>query len=344
MTHTFGSITGQGKPVSFLTALLQKGTIPNALLFTGPEGVGKRTAAFTFAMAANCSGSGTGSRSTENRGGSAACMEPCGVCRSCGKFESGNHPDLIRVDASGQFTRISQIRELRQILSMKPFEARLRVVIIGEARTMNAEAGNALLKVLEEPPDRTLLILVAPQKSDLLPTIVSRCLHIRFHPIPGHVLADALVRNHLMDKEDARVLAALANGSYSKALELKETDWIVHRNWLIDEAVAMDSNPVSALLAFAEKLAREKEYAMEALEIIKTWYRDLIVAKYRTDGILHADLSEKVREVSPRHSETELINRIKAVQHAQRTLDSNANPRLALENLVLRLAEWNRHI
>ncbi len=344
MAHGFGSITGQGKPVTFLTVLLQKGTIPNALLFTGPEGVGKRTAAFAFAMAANCAGSERGSRALENACAPAAAesafpMEPCGACRSCGKFESGNHPDLIRVDPSGQFTRISQIRELRQLLSMKPFEARLRVVIVGEARTMNAEAANALLKVLEEPPDRTLFILVAPQKSDLLPTIVSRCLHIRFHPIPARVLADVLVKDHGMTEDDARALAALANGSFSKALALKNTDWIVHRNWLIEQAIAMDSSPESVLLAFAEKLAREKEYAMEALEIIKTWYRDLIVAKYRTDEIMHADLVQMAREASQRLSETELTNRIRAVQQAQKALDSNANPRLVLENLVLSLAE-----
>lgn len=344
MTHTFGSIVGQKKPITFLNVLLHKGAIPNALLFTGPDGVGKRDAAFTFAMAANCLRKGLGSRGPDAEcvcapGKSAFPMEPCGVCRSCGKFESGNHPDLIRVDPTGQFTRISQIRELRQILSMKPFEARLRLVIIGEASTMNAEAANALLKVLEEPPNRTLLILIAPQKSDLLPTIVSRCLHIRFHPIPGRVLADALARDFSIDETDARVLAAMANGSYSRALALKDADWILHRDWLIDEVIAMDKNQNSTLLAFAEKLAREKQYAVEALEIIKSWFRDLIVAKYRLDGILHADLADRVREMSQQRPENEWVKRIRAVQQAQQAIDSNANPRLVLENLVLGLAE-----
>ena len=155
----------------------------------------------------------------------------------------------------------------------------------------------------------------------------------------GRILADALARDCSIDENDALVLAAMANGSYSRALALKDADWRLHRDWLIDEVIAMDENQESTLLAFAEKLAREKQYAVEALEVIKTWFRDLIIAKYRLNGILHADLADKVREMSQKRSENEWIKRIRAVQQAQQAIDSNANPRLVLENLVLSLAE-----
>jgi DNA polymerase III subunit delta' len=85
------------------------------------------------------------------------------LCKHCRKFDSGSHPDFIRIDPEGQMTKIIQIRELRQILAMKPFEAKLRVVVISKAHTLNQEASNALLKVLEEPPYRTILILITPR-------------------------------------------------------------------------------------------------------------------------------------------------------------------------------------
>jgi DNA polymerase-3 subunit delta' len=336
----FGSIIGQHKAAGFLSALLRKGTIPNALLFTGPEGVGKRDAAYAFAMAANCVQTGSREPFEEHvcrtaSGQGVFPSEPCGRCRSCGKFESGNHPDLLRVDPDGQFTKIAQIRELRQALSMKPFEARLRVVIVGQAHTMKAEASNALLKVLEEPPNRTLLILVAMQTTDLLPTIVSRCRQIRFRPVPVGTLTEELVRKHAMGEYEARILASLAKGSLAKALEMRNTDRVARRNWMVREASGLEDNPPGIVMAFAEKLANKKDDAVDALEILKTWLRDLIVSKYSPAKILNADFAERIENASEGCAQTELLDRIKAVERAQRLIDSNANPRLVLENLFL---------
>jgi DNA polymerase-3 subunit delta' len=208
---------------------------------------------------------------------------------------------------------------------------------------MNAEASNALLKVLEEPPDRTLLILVALRTSDLLPTIVSRCMHIRFHPVPPKVLAEALRRENGTGENEAFVLASLANGSFAKALALKKTDWVARRNWLVGEMTSLDETPAGVILALAGKLAKNKDDAVEALEIVKTWLRDLIVLKYRPDKILNADLSVKLERVRAKRTEKELLDRISAVERAQKAVDSNANLRLILENLFLNLAEHGRN-
>ena len=165
----FDSIIDQERPIRILLSLLFHGTIPHALLFTGIEGVGKKTAAVALAMACNCR--------------RPVAVEPCGECAACRKIAAGAHPDILRVSPAGAMIKIDQIRELCQVLTMKPYEARVRVVIIADAHTLNPAAGNALLKMLEEPPARTVLILTAPQTGDLLPTIVSRCQHIRFKPI-----------------------------------------------------------------------------------------------------------------------------------------------------------------
>ena len=165
----FESITDQTRPARILAAFLKKGTIPHALLFTGIEGVGKQTAARMFAMACNCLEDGRGQPQV-NSGKKGLpdnykISEPCGLCRSCRKILSNSHPDVIQIKPSGYNIRISQIRDLCGILSLKPYEAKVRVVIISAAQTMNMAAGNALLKILEEPPDRTILILTATEKS-----------------------------------------------------------------------------------------------------------------------------------------------------------------------------------
>jgi DNA polymerase III subunit delta' len=339
----FNLIIGQELSIRFLSIILQKGLIPNALLFTGPKGVGKKKAAFAFAMAANCIGQDKPPKklSGHNIKDGLFPTEPCGLCKQCRKFDSGSHPDFIRIDPEGQMTKIIQVRELRQILAMKPFEAKLRVVVISKAHTLNQEASNALLKVLEEPPYRTILILITSQISDLLSTIVSRCQHVRFHPIPVNLLAAALTQDFGMDQKEAECMAIMANGSFSKALVLQNTDWIFRRNWIIKETENMDSLSIAVILALAEKIAKskDKESIHDLLEMIETWYRDLVIAKYCPDKIINKDLSENIQAVSQGYHQNALLNRISAVQQAQKEIEANVNSRLILENLFMTLAE-----
>jgi DNA polymerase III subunit delta' len=338
----FKSIIGQEPSIRFLSTLLQKGMIPNALLFTGPKGVGKKMAAFSFAMAANCVGMNKPPKKSSARNIEGVFpTEPCGMCKQCRKYDSGSHPDFIRIDPEGQMTKIVQIRELRRILAMKPFEAKLRVVVISKAHTLNQEASNALLKVLEEPPFRTILILITSQISDLLSTVVSRCQHIRFHPIPVNLLAAALTQDFGMDQKEAEFMAIMANGSFSKALALQNTDWIFRRNWIIKEIENMDPPSVAVILALAEKIAKskDKDSIHDLLEMLETWYRDLVIAKYCPDKIINKDLMENVRTVSRQYHQNILLNRISAVQQAQKEIEANVNSRLILEDLFMALAE-----
>ncbi len=340
----FESIKDQDKPVRLLVALLRKGALPHALLFSGIGGIGKQTAATVFAMACNCLAKKTGeTRQDENqilraRYASEQAI-PCGACKSCRKIESDNHPDIIRIKPIGPYIRIAQIRELCHILAMKPYEASFRVVIISDAQAMNPEAGNALLKVLEEPPDGTLLILTALQATDLLPTIVSRCQHIHFQPISRHSLERLLVEEHGLPINEAGILAIMANGSISKALELRAVNWINRRNWLIESVESLALVPTGALLAFAEMLAKNKELLSDSLEVIKVWLRDLVIWKYAPDKITNRDLKEKIQHASKKHSIKSTLAHIDSIQVAQRQIQGNANVRLALEVMALELAK-----
>ena len=344
----FASIINQNRPVRILTAFLQKGTIPHALLFTGIEGVGKERAAVALAMACNC---------TENREGPDAervdirtpglpsshrtfTTQPCGSCKSCRKIKSDLHPDIIRLKPSGPFIKIDQIRTLCRTLAMKPYEAGMRVVIISDARAMNPAAGNALLKVLEEPPVRTILVLIAAHTSDLLPTIVSRCQHIRFNPTSKLKLESVLVQEHGIDAGDAVIIAAMAAGSLSRALRMYRTNWIKRRYWLINELDSLSAGSLNRLLAFGDQLAKNKDDLPDTLEVLKSWLRDLIIAKLHPERIVNHDLASKLQQASPKMSLTSLLAKFETIQCTQNSIQAGTNLRLAMESMVLKLSQF----
>ena len=343
----FESIIGQDRPISILTTFLQKGTVPHALLFTGIEGVGKHNTAVTFAMACNCTGHNSEDKSEweDNRtshGDRAANRLwktiPCTKCKPCQKIKSETHPDIIRIKPSGAFIKIDQIRSLRKTLSMKPYEARMRVVMISDAQAMNPAAGNALLKVLEEPPSGTILILEANHTSDLLPTIVSRCRHIRFNPISRIKMESILVSRHGFDPQNAMIIAAMAGGSFSRALHMYRTNWINRRNWLISELDSLSSVSISRLLAFGEQLAKNKDALPDALEVMKSWLRDLVIGKFYPEKIIHQDLTDNVHRASQKMSTTSLLSKFETIQSTQIAIQAGTNLRLAMETMVLKLS------
>ena len=336
------AIADQKRPARILTAFLQKNTIPHALLFTGIDGVGKKQITTLFAMAANCA-----QRTPSRRCGTPsepAGLHPCGVCRSCGKIEKGSHPDILRIQPHGRTIRIDQIRSLIETLSLKPMEAKVRFAIIEQAGTMNPSAANALLKTLEEPPDRTVIILMATQAADLLPTVSSRCRQIRFHPLSARSIADRLAGEHGLSAVDASLVAAAAGGSLTRALSIKDSNWSVWRDWLL-EASGLDNPqglpeiPMGELLAFAEQLTRTKQRVPEALETMAGWLRDLIVVRHTADRVTNADRIDSLLALAGRLPVATLMTKIDIIRKAQKSIESSANLRLTLEAMVLRLAQ-----
>lgn len=312
------------------------------MLFTGVAGVGKTDIAKQLAMALNCMHpvppEPDGSQEPQFN------TDPCGTCRSCSKIIAGTHPDVLHIRPEGAYIRINQVRALLETLAMKPYEAAFRVVIISNAHAMNPEAGNALLKMLEEPPERTLLILSARQRSDLLPTIVSRCRHIRFNPISRKRLKQYLVSEKEMAPEIADTIAALSQGSLSKALDIEKKNGLGRRNWLIhsaglDQPDEMGRQPENRLMAFAEKLARKKQGLENDLEVIKTWLMDLMIFSYAPEMITNRDWLDKIKDVSQTIEKQLLIAQYDAIQQALKKISANANPRLTLEVMMLQLKD-----
>jgi DNA polymerase-3 subunit delta' len=334
----------QDRPVKILNTLFEKATIPHALLFTGLAGIGKRAAANAFAMTCNCIGI-TANQGIAPSGGTigSAPLASCGKCSACRKILTGNHPDILHIKPAGQYIKIAQIRGLVETLALKPYEAQLRVVIIAEAQSLNPSAGNALLKMLEEPPDRTLLILTAPQKADVLPTIVSRCQIVRFNPVSRGSIVAELTANHSVSPDNAKVLSAMADGSLNRAVDLYRSGWLRYRDWLlaasgIERIEKIGTRPTGVLLAFAEKLFTRKTQVPLSLETMLSWLRDLIVCRHDPERVVNTDLIDKLRKVSQEMPETVLLEKMEIILAAQKEIDANSNLRLTLEVMMLRLA------
>ena len=334
----FDQIRDQRQPIRLLTAFVRKDRLPHALIFTGVDGVGKRSAAMALALSLNCealqvqgdvSGKGPGHKPAE------VLPTACRDCRPCRWILAGNHPDVIRVDPVGKLIRIDQIRRLLDSLSKKPYGRGRRIVLIADAHGMNPEAGNALLKMLEEPPANTILILTTNQTSDLLPTIVSRCQRIRFRPLPSDTIRSLLITQEGLARQEADAVARMAGGSYTRAVSLFRQGWIARRNWIIREI----STPQAAVarLALAEQLASLKEHLPDALECILNYYRDVLVWRYHPRQITNRSLQPEIEQAAADTRADALIDRIRATQEALRYLKANANPRLTMETLLLQL-------
>ncbi len=337
------SLIDQEKVIRFLSATLNKRTIPQALLLTGIPGVGKQDTALAYAMACNCSIRLETARALEEipenqARGQGQTKIPCGVCKTCRKIISGQHPDVINVKPSARVITIAQIRDLCRCLTVRPYEARVRAVIISDAGRLNAEAGNAMLKILEEPPARTIFILTALQASELLATIVSRCQQIRFRPISVKSLVEWMTATHGLNPEEAGILAQMAGGSLAKAQIMCETNWISFRNSLLRELAQLPNPSITRLLLFAEQLCDKKERLTEALEIFQTWFRDLIVFSKAPHQIINKDMKAAIAGMGPKWQSAALHGILSAIGNAQRRIEANANARLIMDTLMLQMA------
>ena len=337
----FDTIIDQKNAIQLLARLYQRNRIPHALLFSGIDGIGKGEVARRFAQTCNCQNSNA-FEPTPERPAISRTM-PCRTCRSCSKIAADSHPDIIHVKPSGQYIKISQIRELRSRLDLKPNEARVRVVTLHNAQALNLEAGNAILKILEEPPDKTVFILTASHASDLLPTIRSRCQQIRFRPMRHEQIEYFLTHQKQLPAAEAAVLAGYAQGSPLKAEALADGQWIEKRN-LVVEKLGLSSNqdsrpsPMGPLLALAEEFSKDRYSAECFILIIEFWLRDLILCKYSPDRILNTDRKSDLVDTSASIAENKVLTMMKAVETTFAGLKANANTRLRLELLMLHLA------
>lgn len=240
--------------------------LPHALLLHGQNGLGKRAFAWRLAQFLLCAG-----RGTQN--------EPCNTCASCARFAAGTHPDLLSILPLEESTVIAvdQIRAVRDFVVLKPHTSTRKLVIIEPAEAMNLNAANALLKVLEEPPPSSALLLITPQPRRLPATIRSRCAAVAFRPPETKLALDWLAQQGAAAPQ---TLLASAAGAPLRALAIARSSELKEQ-----EQVAKD---IEALRSGAEEparcAARWKNYgAARTLEWLQRYIANLIQERMRTD-------------------------------------------------------------
>jgi DNA polymerase III subunit delta' len=319
----------------------------HAYLFHGPRGVGKRRAAIAFA--------------------GALLGDPDRVSR-------GAHPDLYVLEPLGDQIRIDPVRDLRRDLHMRPFEAARRVYLVFGAHTMNEDAADALLKDLEEPPDYAVIVLVADDLGPLAPTIRSRCQHVPFRRLSQRAVKAYLsTRGVAGEKLDA--LARLAGGRLDRADRLLNEEAGQRRAVLIELARSVYRDPAfdpaaasgkvgelaqsraaearaeAEATATGEESAREleqrirragrgaeREEILDALDILSSWYRDLVVAAAGAESALvNSDRLAELAEDGVSERSLPAERAAEAVRETWRSFEFQVQTGLALEGLFVRL-------
>lgn len=304
----------------------------HAYLFTGPEGVGRQTLAINFAQALNCI-------NPPERGGF------CGECRDCRQIQTLTHPDLsLLVPEEGhKDILIDQVRDLQRTLSLSPYAGTYRIALLPDFQRATTQAANALLKTLEEPPDKVILLLTANAPEGLLPTIVSRCEVIRLRPASIGSTQAYLQSEKGLSVEQAHLLAHLSGGRVGAAIRLVEDPAALtrRREHLVD---FIDLLPARRYKRFklAERLSKPRNKSRQNLsEVLPIWlsfWRDVFIRTAdKALPLINVDLEAQIDQVAAQVPLELARALVIAHEQAFQKLDSYANVQLLVETLML---EW----
>jgi DNA polymerase-3 subunit delta' len=321
-------ILGHQWAVELLQGHVARSEVRHAYLFTGSQGVGRRTLAVRLAQALNCPQP-------------PAPGVPCLKCRTCQQIARMEHPDLAIVAAEqvGGTLKVDQVRELQHSLSLAPYEARYRVALLLRFEEAHVSAANALLKTLEEPPQQVVLILTAESAETLLPTIVSRCEVLRLRPLSLQEVSQGLQDRWGIALEESRLLAHIAGGRPGYALRLHQNPELLEQRkaWLDDHARMLGSSRVERF-AYAEALSKDRNVLSAALQVWTSLWQDVMIqASGATAPIANLDRSEEIGDLAERFGLDGARQRLASLNRTLDLLGHNANARLASEVFMLDL-------
>lgn len=325
----FADVLGHEQTISHMKHAIQLNKVSHAYILSGEKGSGKKLLAGIFAQTLQCKEHGT---------------EPCMECQSCKQAVNGNQPDIIRVShEKPNSISVEDIRtQLNGDMMIRPYSSPYKIYIVDEAQKLTAEAQNALLKTIEDPPSYGVILLLTTNTGSLLPTIRSRCVTLHLKPV-----SSALIKEHLMGEYEipeyrADICTAFAQGNVGKAkrLALSESfgEMLEHAVHLMKYISEMEVNDL------IEDLKRINVYKMEIddyLDLLMIWYRDVLLFKATrdADSIIFSDELISIREKAVSSSYEGLERIINALQKAKLRLNANVNFDLAMELLLLTMKE-----
>src|ERR1700728_62959 len=351
--QTFAEIVGQEHVTRTLANAIQSNRVAHAYIFSGVRGVGKTTVARILAKALNCAKGTT--------------TEPDGTCDSCREIAAGTSLDVLEIDAASN-RGIDQIRELREMVRYAPASSRYKVVILDEAHQLTDEASNALLKTLEEPPERVVFILATTRAEDLVETIKSRAQLFQFRSltfleISGQIERIVKAENLKIDSGAVAVLARAAEGSLRDGLSLleqamayagdeisdaqvRELLGVVSESVLDDLVEAIASQSAELALGLVHRLLKDGQNLQHFCREAIRHFRNLLVVRVcGADSELVAapkDERAKLAEHAAKFGEEDLTRFFNILLETDDDLRRKPDPRLHLELGLLRLINAQR--
>lgn len=341
---------GNARVVEILLRAINQQRLPHAMIFAGQEGVGKCTLALLLAQVLNClspeNHSACGKCSSCRKisstllGRNLACENMkeegfCGVCPSC-RLKMQNHPDVRLIEPEKTTIAIDQIRELIGEVAFQPFEARYRVVILDPADRMKMEAQNSLLKTLEEPSSRTVIILVTTNPYMLLDTIRSRARLLQFGEIPQETIKKYLISEGILSPEDAHLASVLSGGSLAKAVDFDPLAYRGIRDQALQfVALLLKGEDFKKASHIAEQVSKDKKSFPSWIDAVNALLQDVYYAEIAPERIGQSDVRKQLLELARRTPRSALLSAIDAIREFQRELQLNINRQLALEALYL---------
>lgn len=320
-------VIGHEWALDLLAHSIRGGRPSHAYLFTGPAQVGKTTVARAVAQALVCE------RRAEGDG------SPCGACVTCQRVVENRYPDVQFVAAARNAIQIDQVRALQTDAAISPLEGRHKVFVVSEIERATLPAANALLKTLEEPPSRVVLLLTSSRRDLVLPTILSRCQVVSLRPLPQAQISAALQARWGVDEVRALLLARLSAGRLGWAVTA-HTDpdlWQTRAKYL-DDLLSLTAEGHLGRLAYAEALSRAGPDLEVALGIWAGWWRDVLLVQQHLEGdVLNLDRKAQLSQQAGLYRLEQVEAALTDLTQTLRRLKANVNARLALDVLLLRL-------
>ena len=343
----FADLVGQEHISRTLSRAVTSGQTSHAYLFTGPRGTGKTSTAKILARALNCAEGPT--------------LTPCGVCDSCRSISDGSSMDVFEIDAASN-RGIDEIRDLRESVKFAPTEGHYKIYIIDEVHMLTTEAFNALLKTLEEPPERVIFILATTEPHKVPATIQSRCQRYDFHRITVTEIRDRLLyvckESDIAAEEDALdIIAAQADGGMRDALSIldqcmalaegtltaervQEALGLVGRAWIRRMAGEIAARDAAALIAQLSELLQSGRELKQVLAELAQHFRRLMIAGVGgavSAAELCAGDAEELRMDAAQFTQEEIMAILRRLNETMQELRTSPQPRIAVETLLIGL-------
>lgn len=330
------SLIGHKNITEFLERSIKTQNLAHAYLFYGPKNIGKHTLALNLTQILQCQKD----------------KKPCGLCQNCQYIKKGIHPDVftLKKQEDKKNIAINQVRELQRKLSLNSFSNLHKVAIIDQAETLSDEAWNSLLKTIEEPTPKTIIILITSEVNQIPETIISRSQVLRYKSVSQDEITNHLTKNLKIEKNQAKILSSLSFGRPGRAINfIDDSQSFMDYKNKANEFINLLKSDLPIRLKQIENYTKAKntlpkntflENVQIYQNILQVWtliIRDLCLLKNSQQNIVNKFQEKELENLKNSYTLTKLKNILKSIHLTREYLAQNASPKLVMENLLMQI-------